>query len=99
MYYCHRKGKFLSFPGGATHARQGNLIENGWYLHMCCTVYMHIKQYMYFIMPQIAYRRLWDRPGLCREATVPCLFSPLDLGRGVMPFETLHRSRRDPLGP
>ena len=50
-------------------------------------------------MLQISYRRLWDRPGLCREATVPCLFIPFDLGRGVMPFETLHRSRRDPLGP
>jgi hypothetical protein len=51
-------------------------------------------------MPQISsYRRLWDRPGLCREATVPCLLIPLDLGRGVIPFETLHRSRRDPLGP
>jgi hypothetical protein len=49
--------------------------------------------------PNQLYRRLWDRPGLCREATVPCLFIPLDLGRGVIPFEVLHRSRRDPLGP
>ena len=46
-----------------------------------------------------SYRRLWARPGLRRAAIVPCPFIPLDLGRGVIPFETLQRSRRDPLGP
>jgi hypothetical protein len=51
-------------------------------------------------MPQISsYRRLWARPGLRRAAIVPCPFIPLDLGRGVIPFEALQRSRRDPLGP
>ncbi len=51
-------------------------------------------------MPQISsYRRLWARPCLRRAAVVPCLFIPLDLARGVIPFETLERSRRDPLGP
>jgi hypothetical protein len=92
------RGKVLYGP---THERQGNLIQNEWYLHTCTVKYTHIRlRYMYSIMPQvISYRRLWDRPGLCREATVPCLFIPLDLGRGVIPFETLQRSRRDPLGP
>jgi hypothetical protein len=101
MYYCHREGMFLSFPGGATHTHQGNLIENGWYLHTVCAPSSTCasQQYMYSIMLQISYRRLWDRPGLCREAAVPCLFIPFDWGRGVMPFETLHRSRREPLGP
>ena len=46
-----------------------------------------------------SYRRLCARPGLRRAAIVPCPFIPLDLGRGVIPFETLQRSRRDPLGP
>ncbi len=71
------------------------------YVHLQVHANMHITENcMYSIMPQISsYRRLWARPGLCRAAMVPCLFAPLDLGRGVIPFETLQRSRRDPLGP
>jgi len=66
--------------------------------------YVHLQvnagaRQAYSIMPQVIYRRLWARPDLCREATVPCRFIPLDLGRGVIPFEALQCSRRDPLGP
>lgn len=84
------RGKVLEIPWGCYPRASGKSDSE----RMCTS-----KQYMYSIMLQISYRRLWDRPGLCREATVPCLFIPFDLGRGVMPFETLHRSRRDPLGP
>jgi hypothetical protein len=95
------RGKFsVFFSGDATHARQRNLIQNGWYLHMSAVEYTHIRQKHIVLHSKIdSYRRLWARPGLRRAAIVPCLFIPLDLGRGVMPFETLQRSRRDPLGP
>jgi len=97
------RGKvFVFFSGDATHARQRNLIQNGWYLHMCpSSTRRHASgKNILYSMPQISsYRRLWARPGLRRAAIVPCPFIPLDLGRGVIPFETLQRSRRDPLGP
>jgi hypothetical protein len=98
MYYCYREGKFRLFSGDATHTRQRNLIQNGWYLHKYTR--RHASGKNIYSMPQISsYRRLWARPGLRRAAIVPCPFIPLDLGRGVIPFETLQRSRRDPLGP
>ena len=95
---------FCLFSENDTHARQQNLIQNEWFLHMCTfkyTQHRHAsdKNILYSI-PQISsYRRLWGRPGLRRAAIVPCPFIPLDLGLGVIPFETLQRSRRDPLGP
>jgi hypothetical protein len=81
--------------------RQRNLMQNGWYLHMCTfNTRRHQAKNVLYTMSQISsYRRLWARPGLRLAAIVPCPFIPLDLGRGVIPFETLQRSRRDPLGP
>lgn len=45
------------------------------------------------------YRLLCDLPDFLFAATVPCLFIPLAFGLGARPFEDLHDSLRDCLGP
>lgn len=40
-----------------------------------------------------------DRPDFRRAAIPPCRFMPFNAGRAVMPFESLHCSRRELRGP
>jgi hypothetical protein len=98
MYYCYRKGKSPSFLWKC-YPRASAKSDAEWMVPPYVHRHASDKNILY-AMPQISsYRRLWARPGLRRAAIVPCPFIPLDLGRGVIPFETLQRSRRDPLGP
>ena len=46
------------------------------------------------------HRRRFALPDLRFATTIPCLLTRPDLfGRGVMPFDALHSSRREPRGP
>lgn len=45
------------------------------------------------------HRRREGRPGFRRAAGNPCLFVLSDFGTGIMPFDLLHSSLREFLGP
>jgi hypothetical protein len=40
-----------------------------------------------------------ERPDFRLAAMPPCRFIPRRFGKGSSPFDALHSSRRDPLGP
>jgi hypothetical protein len=96
--WCHKKSRLYILSHWQQHSDgiwvQDMQIRQTWIMKRCDR---EKKLNMRNVVNN--HRRRCDRPGFRAAAIPPCLFMPLDLGRGVKPFEARHCSRLELRGP